>query len=213
MAQFAAYVLACRHQYRLNNRFILTTKNDFGESWGPSHNILIFNAIWLNRVDITRLNALRDLHAIHDGKIDATDSIFANLCIWRDFNQDQICRTNKLTTLAASSITRIFANSSAVHTGLGNGNLQTAAVACTRSNGTKGATGKSDGAMKNLDLLVDTYYRTFPTEHQFIAMKYNAGRIQIQRNQIIDTIDFLRTADETHMKNLNWNATNSPKRG
>ncbi|MCA3033073.1 MAG: hypothetical protein ING21_08410 [Burkholderiales bacterium] len=109
-------------------------------------------------------DALKDLDANQDGKIDATDSVFASLRIWRDLNQDGISQANELTTLAANSITGIGVNSSAVRTDLGNGNVQTAAGSFTRSNGTTGTTGETNGAAANLDLLVNTFYRTFTTQ-------------------------------------------------
>ena len=109
-------------------------------------------------------DALKDLDANKDGKITAADSVFANLRIWRDLNQDGISQANELTALAANSITGIGVNSSAVRTDLGNGNIQTAAGTFTRSNGTTGATGETNGAAANLDLLVNTFYRTFTTQ-------------------------------------------------
>ena len=70
-------------------------------------------------------DALKDLDANQGGKITAVDSVFANLRIWRDLNQDGISHANDLTTLAANSITGIGVNASAVRTDLGNGNLYT----------------------------------------------------------------------------------------
>ncbi|MGD7209703.1 calcium-binding protein [Ralstonia pseudosolanacearum] len=109
-------------------------------------------------------DALRDVDADKDGKIDASDSVFANLRIWRDLNQDGISQTNELTTLSANNIVSIGVNSTAVRTDLGNGNVQTAAGTFNRSNGTTGATGETNGAAANLDLLVNTFYRQF-TDH------------------------------------------------
>jgi hypothetical protein len=86
-------------------------------------------------------DALKDLDANGDGKIDAADSVFANLRIWRDLNQDGISQANELSTLSANNITGIGVNSSTVRTDLGNGNEQTAAGTFTRSNGTNGMTG------------------------------------------------------------------------
>ncbi|MGA4110782.1 hypothetical protein ACI2T3_07100 [Ralstonia nicotianae] len=109
-------------------------------------------------------DALRDVDADKDCKIDASDSVFANLRIWRDLNQDGISQTNELTTLSANNIVSIGVNSTAVRTDLGNGNVQTAAGTFNRSNGTTGATGETNGAAANLDLLVNTFYRQF-TDH------------------------------------------------
>jgi hypothetical protein len=109
-------------------------------------------------------DALKDQDANHDGKIDAVDSVFANLRIWRDLNQDGISQSNELSTLASNSITAIGVNSTTVSNNLGNGNVQTAAGTFTRSNGTSGATGETSGEAANLELLVNTFYRQF-TDH------------------------------------------------
>lgn len=106
-------------------------------------------------------DALKGLDANKDGRIDSADSAFANLRIWRDLNQDGISQANELTTLRANNVTGIGVNSTAVRTDLGNGNVQTAAGTFTRSDGTTGATGETNGAAANLDLLVNTFYRQF----------------------------------------------------
>ena len=64
-------------------------------------------------------DALRDMDANQDGRIDGADSVFANLRIWRDLNQDGISQANELSTLSANSITRIGVNASAVRNGFG----------------------------------------------------------------------------------------------
>ncbi|MEF9387617.1 calcium-binding protein [Ralstonia solanacearum species complex bacterium KE056] len=109
-------------------------------------------------------DALKDLDANQDGKIDSADSVFADLRIWRDLNQDGISQANEMTALGANGITAIGVNSTPVRTDLGNGNVQTAAGTFTRSNGTTGTTGETNGAVANLDLLVNTFHRQF-TDH------------------------------------------------
>ena len=106
-------------------------------------------------------DALKDLDANQDGKIDVSDTVFANLRIWRDLNQDGISQAGEITTLSANSIISIGVNSTAGSIDLGNGNVQTAAGTFTRSNG---ATGETDFTVANLDLLVNTFYREF-TDH------------------------------------------------
>ncbi|MES2662639.1 MAG: calcium-binding protein, partial [Pseudomonadota bacterium] len=106
-------------------------------------------------------DALKDEDTNNDGKINSADSVFTNLRIWRDLNQDGISQANELTTLSANNITSISVNSSIVFNDLGNGNIQTAAGTFTRTDGTTGATGETNGASANLDLLVNTFYREF----------------------------------------------------
>lgn len=106
-------------------------------------------------------DALQDLDNNRDSKINSTDSVFANLRIWRDLNQDGISQASELTPLSTNNIISIGVNSSAVRIDLGNGNVQTAAGSFTRSNGTTGTTGETNGTAANLDLLVNTFYRQF----------------------------------------------------
>ncbi|QJP51531.1 hemolysin [Xylella fastidiosa subsp. multiplex] len=106
-------------------------------------------------------DALRDVDSNQDGKIDAADRVFANLRIWRDLNQDGISQANELSTLDANHIVSIGVTATAGRVDLGNGNVQTAAGAFTRSNSTTGATEGTTGTAANLDLLADTFYRDF----------------------------------------------------
>lgn len=106
-------------------------------------------------------DALKDLDENGDGKIDIADSVFANLQIWRDLNQDGISQADELTTLGDHNIISIGVNSTATNKDLGNGNVQTAGGTFTRTDGANGATGATNGAAANLDLLVNTFYRQF----------------------------------------------------
>ncbi|MEO5340557.1 MAG: putative Ig domain-containing protein [Magnetococcus sp. MYC-9] len=106
-------------------------------------------------------DALKDLDANSDGMIDLADSIFANLRIWRDLNQDGISQADELAALSAYSITAIGVGSTAVRTDMGNGNVQTAAGTFICSNQTTGTMGETCGSAANLDLLVNTFYRQF----------------------------------------------------
>ena len=51
--------------------------------------------------------ALADLDENHDGKIDANDSAYTSLNLWRDLNQNGISDEGELATLAASGVTSI----------------------------------------------------------------------------------------------------------
>src|SRR5665647_3061083 len=48
-------------------------------------------------------DALRDLDSNADGKINSSDSQFANLRLWRDLNQDGISQSNELFTLGSQN--------------------------------------------------------------------------------------------------------------
>lgn len=109
-------------------------------------------------------DALRDLDSNQDGKIDANDSIFSSLRVWRDLNQDGVSQENELSSLDAVDISAIYTNSTATRVDLGNGNIQTASGSFARSDGSLGLTGETDGSTGNLDLLVNTFYSEF-TSH------------------------------------------------
>lgn len=105
--------------------------------------------------------ALADQDSNNDGVINASDTIFANLRIWRDLNQDGISQANELTTLAQNNITSISLGSTPAAINFGNGNVQTAAGTFTRSDGTTGISGEITSSVGNLDLLQNTFYRDF----------------------------------------------------
>jgi Ca2+-binding RTX toxin-like protein len=102
-------------------------------------------------------DAIRDLDANNDRKINAADSVFANLRIWRDLNQDGISQANELSTLNQNNIIEIGLDANAARINHGNGNVQTATGFYTRSNGTK-------GIVANLDFAFDTFHREFIDE-------------------------------------------------
>jgi hypothetical protein len=96
-----------------------------------------------------------------NGKIDSADSVFANLRIWRDLNQDGVSQAVELTRLSTNNITSIGVTGTPTNIDLGNGNVQTASGTFTRTNDSVGNTGATDGAVGNLDLLINTFEREF----------------------------------------------------
>ncbi|MDO8299394.1 calcium-binding protein [Lacisediminimonas sp.] len=106
-------------------------------------------------------DALKDLDTNGDGRIDAQDTAFARLRVWRDMNQDGVSQSSELSTLGAVGIVAINLNPSATVTNLGNGNFQTATGSFVRADGSTGATGQTVGNVANLELAVNTFYREF----------------------------------------------------
>jgi hypothetical protein len=106
-------------------------------------------------------DALADLDENQDGWMDAQDAAFASLRIWRDLNQDGISQAGELQTLAQAGIVAISTGGVAARLDLGNGNTQTAAGTFIRSDGATGSTGETRAKVANLDLMVDTFNRTF----------------------------------------------------
>ena len=119
-------------------------------------------------------DALRDKDSNADYQISVLDSVFANLRIWRDLNQDGISQANELTSLADNNIVSIGLGSTATFTNLGNGNIQTAKGTFTRSDGSSGETGETIYQTANLDLLNNTFYRSFTTS---IALTEQASHL------------------------------------
>jgi len=60
--------------------------------------------------------ALAELDTNADGKFDALDAQYANVRIWRDLNQDSVCQTGELKTLADTGVKSIKLTSTAVNT-------------------------------------------------------------------------------------------------
>ncbi len=90
-------------------------------------------------------------------QIDSQDSVFTQLRIWQDANQNGISEAGELKTLASLGITSIGTVGNYGPTGtanFGNGNTQVAAGTFTRSNG---ATGRSG----SLRLSSSNFYREF----------------------------------------------------
>ena len=108
-------------------------------------------------------DALAELDSSGDELIDSKDAVFASLRIWRDLNQDGVSQKDELKTLADSGIASIGAKGVNQLVDLGNGNVQAAQGTYTRINGSTGDTGETTAAAANLNLLVNTFYRTFST--------------------------------------------------
>ncbi|MBV1790597.1 hypothetical protein KQ940_21255, partial [Marinobacterium sp. D7] len=98
--------------------------------------------------------ALADLDENADGKIDAADSQFANLRVWRDLNGDGVSQVDELFSLGELGIASLDATGTASNTDLGNGNSVLATGSFTRTDGTT-------GTMSDIDFGVDTFYRNF----------------------------------------------------
>jgi hypothetical protein len=84
--------------------------------------------------------ALTDIDSNEDGIIDANDTQFADLRIWRDLNQDGLSQENELFTLADLEIASLSTASEAVNQNL-NGNVLSSTGSYTKSDGTEGVTG------------------------------------------------------------------------
>jgi len=71
-----------------------------------------------------------------NGKIDETDSIYTNLKIWQDYNQDGISQINELSSLNTNAITSIGLTYNTSTTILNN-NLYALNGTCQKDNATQ----------------------------------------------------------------------------
>ena len=135
-------------------------------------------------------DALSDLDANGDGKIDADDTEFKNLRVWRDLNQDGVSQTGELSTLAEIGVFSINVSSIGGRLDLGNGNVQTATGTFTRTSGSAGQLSETTSAVANLDLLVDTFYRKFvdaiplTSQAESLPDLFGSGRVRNLRESI-----------------------------
>ena len=80
--------------------------------------------------------ALAEFDTNSDGKVDAQDTDFAKLKVWRDLNQDGVSQDGELFTLAELNIQSLDAAYQDVNTRLGNGNTVAQKGSYTLSDGT-----------------------------------------------------------------------------
>ena len=104
--------------------------------------------------------ALADLDANADGRLDSLDVSWGQLRVWRDLNQDGVSQTGELTTLAAQGIASLGAQGTPSNVNLGGGNTQIMSGSFTRTNGTLGASGVAEVA-GSLLLASNGFYREF----------------------------------------------------
>ncbi|MDP2831692.1 MAG: calcium-binding protein [Pseudomonadota bacterium] len=95
-----------------------------------------------------------------DGKVDAADTRFANLRIWRDLNQDGISQAGELTTLAANNIASLTVAKTENFTLLGNGNVIADLGAYTKTDGTTATLGET-AQLGDIDLAENTFISQF----------------------------------------------------
>ncbi|MCQ8183232.1 hypothetical protein NP603_19115, partial [Methylomonas sp. SURF-1] len=109
-------------------------------------------------------DALRDLDANLDGKVDAADAQFANLRLWRDLNQDGISQANELFTLGSQNIAAINVGSTEHSQILANGNQLADIGSYVKTDGSVATLGEVTGHLGDINLIQDTFHSQF-TDH------------------------------------------------
>ena len=106
-------------------------------------------------------DALQDLDSNGDGKINSSDSQFANLRLWRDLNQDGISQSNELFTLSSQNIAAINVASTDHSQILSNGNQLADIGSYIKDDGSSGTLGEVSGNLGDINLAQDTFHSQF----------------------------------------------------
>ncbi|MGA8006290.1 MAG: calcium-binding protein [Burkholderiales bacterium] len=105
-------------------------------------------------------DALADLDTNADGKVDALDSNYTQLRVWRDLNQNGVTDAGELLTLSSLGITGFNVAKTSNNQVLADGNRIADLGSYLRTDGSTGTMGDV-GQMADIDLGEDTFHRTF----------------------------------------------------
>jgi VCBS repeat-containing protein len=96
-----------------------------------------------------------------DGLVNADDANWSELRIWRDLNSDGVSQDGELSTLEALGIAGIHVAKSENTTRLADGNQIADLGSYIRTDGTEGTVGQVTGALADIDLVDNPFYREF----------------------------------------------------
>jgi VCBS repeat-containing protein len=96
-----------------------------------------------------------------DGLVNADDAHWNDLRVWRDLNSDGVSQDGELFTLEALGIAGIHVAKSENTTRLADGNQIADLGSYIRTDGTEGAVGQVTGALADIDLVDNPFYREF----------------------------------------------------
>jgi len=106
-------------------------------------------------------DALSQEDTNHDGIVDANDTNFANLRIWRDVDSDGITDEGELHTLESLGVAGLHVAKTENTTRLSNGNQIADLGSYIRTDGTEGTLGNVTGGMADIDLADNPFFREF----------------------------------------------------
>jgi hypothetical protein len=119
----------------------------------------------------------------HDGLVNASDTRFASLRLWRDLNQDGVSQTGELFTLASQGITALNVARTTNSTFHANGNQIADLGGFVRSDGSSGTLGAVE-QLADVNLASNPFYSEF-TDHiplteaaQTMADMQGAGQVR-----------------------------------
>ena len=96
-----------------------------------------------------------------DGQVNNLDANWASLRVWQDANSDGISQADELKTLESLGITGFHVAKTENTTVLANGNQIADLGSFIKSDGTEGTVGQITGAMADIDLADNPFYRQF----------------------------------------------------
>ncbi|MBI5907703.1 MAG: hypothetical protein HY853_03855 [Burkholderiales bacterium] len=97
----------------------------------------------------------------HDGVVNAQDANWANLRVWQDLNSDGISQADELKSLESLGIAGFQVAKTENTTLLANGNQIADLGHFIKSDGSEGTLGNVTGAMADIDLADNPFYRSF----------------------------------------------------
>lgn len=156
--------------------------NDGGELFGD--NTLLKNG----ERAANGYQALADLDENGDGKVDAADSAFAKLRVWRDLNQDGISQEGELLTLNEAKVKALNLANKNADRDLGNGNTLAEEGTYTDSDG-------NEKQMGDLNLAADHFHSRFSDsvtltdEQQQASNLRGSGRVRDLREAAAESPD------------------------
>ena len=130
--------------------------------------------------------ALAQEDSNHDGLVNAADTNWSSLRLWRDLNQDGVSQSNELFTLQSQNIVALKVAKTANSQTLANGNQIADLGGYIRSDGSEGALGEVVG-MGDINLASNPFYSEFTdqillTEQaQTLADMQGAGMVRSLR--------------------------------
>jgi VCBS repeat-containing protein len=125
-----------------------------------------------------------------DGLVNADDANWNDLRVWRDINSDGVSQDGELFTLEALGIAGIHVAKSENTTRLANGNQIADLGSYIRIDGTEGTVGQVTGALADIDLVDNPFYREFsdtiPLTEQAQALPdmQGSGRVRDLREAV-----------------------------
>ena len=125
-------------------------------------------------------SALADLDGNHDGVVNASDSAFSTLRVWRDTNQNGITDAGELVSLSSLGITGLNVASTSHSQTLTNGNQIADLGTYIKADGEVGALGQAADVNLAVDTFNSQFTDTLPVSEAVLALPDMQGAGQVR---------------------------------